>query len=129
MTFTIKCTKKAGQGYIDQLWCFDYTFEDGTSVIDEPLMAEATAMIDAFLEAAGKTDTPCINVTFETEATDYDIRLNYVKPEDEGSIYTCTSPSFPTMKGEVWLCPVLESFFPDGKPANLYVTIAPSVAA
>ena len=129
MTFTIKCTKKAGQSYVDQLWCFDYTFKDGTFVVDEPLMAEATAMIDTFLDAAGKSDASCINITFETETTDCDIKLSYVKPEDSGSIYSCSSPVFPGMKGDVWLCPVLESFFPDSKPANLYVTIAPSVAA
>jgi hypothetical protein len=125
--FEITCTKKDCLGLgLGELWCFDYTFPDGYSVTDEPLMAEATAMIDRFLLATRKADAETIHITFETIPNpDYDLLLKYTRPEDDGSIYSCSSSRFPNLEGELWLCPVLDSFFPESKPEQLYVYITP----
>lgn len=129
--FEIDCTKKdcIGKG-LGKLWCFDYTFEGGSAVVDEPLMAEATAMIDQFLLMTDQSNADTLRITFETVASgDYDLLLEYVRPEDDGSIYKCSSPHSSELKREVWLCPVLDSFFPETKPTHLYVCIKPEVAA
>jgi hypothetical protein len=48
--FSILCSKNKQTN----LWCFDYEFQNGDSVIEEPLMHQATKLIDSILlEAHG----------------------------------------------------------------------------
>jgi hypothetical protein len=123
--FEILCTKKDSPGF-GELWCFDYTFENGTTVTDEPLMHEASAMIDSFLVAKHRTDVDTIYLSFETSTSNnWDFVLDYVRAEDDGSIYYASCRRPPSLMGEIWLCPVLDSFFPERKPAQLYVYITP----
>jgi hypothetical protein len=123
--FEITCTKKDSPGF-GKLWCFDYTFEDGTTVTDEPLMHEASALLDSFLIAKHCTNVSTIYLTFETtQSNTWDFLLDYVRAEDDGSVYYASCRRPPSLMGEIWLCPVLDSFFPERKPAQLYVYITP----
>jgi hypothetical protein len=123
--FEITCIKKDSPG-LGKLWCFDYCSPDGYLVTDEPLMHEASAMIDSFLIAKHHEDVDTIYLTFETTPSNtWDFLLDYVRAKDDGTIYHASCRRPPNLMGEVWLCPVLDLFFPERKPAQLYVYITP----
>ena len=49
--FSIFCTPQPVNWLKEEdLWCFDYTFPNGTSVKDEPLMPDATELVNRLLE-------------------------------------------------------------------------------
>ena len=122
--FKIICTPKH-YAFNDggDLWSFTNTFSDGTTVIDEPLMPEANEMINSILQFKYKEhkDIDMILITFsQEEPEDFDVCLNYDCPDDDGSRYKAVVEN---KSSEVWLCPVLDKFFPEGKPKELFVTI------
>tara|TARA_R100001530_G_scaffold110399_2_gene77704 strand:+ start:177 stop:560 length:384 start_codon:yes stop_codon:yes gene_type:complete len=124
--FSITCQPKQNAlGKDGKLWCFNYTFEDGSSVEDEPLMAEATELVNRLLKAKypKQESFETININFsETKLEDADLNLEYIGPEDDGSTYSATNDVEKELQMEVWLCPVLDQFFTD-RPENLYITI------
>ena len=68
--FSITCTPKHhafNEG--GDLWCFDYEFNDTESVKDEPLMPEATELINRLLKHKYGQDSSVdkIEVTFSNE--------------------------------------------------------------
>ena len=124
--FTIDCAlKQNALVESGKLWCFDYTFEDGSSVEDEPLMAEATELINRLLKAKypEQKSFEGIKINFsETKLEDADLNLEYIGPCDDGSTYSATNDVEKELQMDIWLCPVLDQFFTD-RPENLYVTI------
>ena len=49
--FSITCTPQPVNWLKEEdLWCFDYTFPNGTSVKDEPLMPDATELVNRLIE-------------------------------------------------------------------------------
>ena len=129
--FSVICTPKPINWLQDSdLWCFDYTFPDGSKVEDEPLMPEATELINRLLtvkyqkEIFDKEETINeIEITFSSKPFgDYDLHLEYVEPEDDGSRYVVKdNTEYLTMK--IWLCPVFDQFFIEKRPKDLYVTV------
>ena len=122
--FTVICTPKhfAFNGGGD-LWAFDYDFE-GESIVDEPLMPEATDLVNRLLKYKYSTTTQKIKVTFTAQPIiKYDVALSYVGPEDEGSRYQVEGAATPELDMKIWLCPVFDSFYGDGRPQNLYVLV------
>tara|TARA_Y100001968_G_scaffold329173_1_gene377924 strand:- start:278 stop:733 length:456 start_codon:yes stop_codon:yes gene_type:complete len=106
------------------LWCFDYTFVDGLEVKDEPLMPEATELINRLLAIKYKGETvDKIQITFSKgKINRFDLCLEYLEPADDGSHYVVQDGNdYLNMK--VWLCPVFDQFFPKGRPKKLFVKI------
>ena len=125
--FSITCTPKhhAFNGGGD-LWCFDYEFNDNESVKDEPLMPEATELINRLLKYKYGQDSSVnkIEVTFSNELlpTPSDLTLQYIEDEDGGCNYKPFAwQEWANMK--IWLCPVFTQFFPVEKPEKLYVKV------
>ena len=125
--FSITCTPK--HHAFDEggnLWCFDYDFTDGSSVQDEPLMPEATELINRLLKHKYGQDSSVnkIEVTFSDEllTTASDLTLKYVEDKDGGCNYKPYAwEEWANMK--IWLCPVFTQFFPVEKPEKLYVKV------
>lgn len=114
---TIVCTKK------QDLWVFDEEFRDGTSVIDEPLMHEATALIDKVI--ASKYDYVPDKIVITYSEDDYlkdtaEVILDWESDCGEASYYRDRISS-----NRVWLCPVLQRMdcFEGEKPKTFYVYI------
>jgi len=61
--FTISCQKNQHNG----LWCFDYIFSDELAVQSEPLMHQASALIDSILISRDKV----IHKTFQLLLTGF----------------------------------------------------------
>jgi hypothetical protein len=122
--FQITCTPKhfAFNGGGD-LWAFDYDFE-GESIIDEPLMPEATELMNRLLQHKYPEPTAKIQVTFSSfdVVKDADIELKYVGPKDEGSLYEVVNPPKPELAMSIWLCPVFDSFYQE-RPEQLFVSV------
>ena len=121
--FSIVCTpKKHAFNDGKDLWCFDYKFEDGAEVESEPLMPEATELMNRLLKRKYLENVEKINVLFSDQIIEYDIVLEYMRPQDGGSIYRAIS-SETIMQMEVWLCPVFDQFFTSLRPSRLFVKI------
>lgn len=122
--FQVICTPKhfAFNGGGD-LWAFDYDFE-GESVIDEPLMPEATELVNRLLKQKYSTSTSKIEITFCAFGIiqNPDIELTYVGPKDEGSLYKVISPSSEELDMTIWLCPVFDSFYEE-RPRHLFIKV------
>jgi len=119
--FTIECEKNQHNG----LWCFDYVFNDTLSVESEPLMHQASALIDSVLLSRDKTIAKKISITFDwLKLTDPDVVLKYSHQDYGGSIYNSSQVLDwkEDYQKEVWLCPVLTYFFKE-PPTELYVYI------
>jgi len=119
--FTIECQKNQHNG----LWCFDYVFNEELEVKSEPLMHQASALIDDVLASRDGVVHQKISITFDwLELPGADVVLQYFRPDYGGSIYK-SSQVLDWSEGhekEVWLCPVLTYFFKE-PPAQLYVYI------
>tara|TARA_B100002052_G_scaffold227582_1_gene209962 strand:- start:2311 stop:2760 length:450 start_codon:yes stop_codon:yes gene_type:complete len=116
-TPVIICKKIGG------LWCFDHTFNDLTEVINEPLMHEATSLIDQVLAKKGTPDPDQVHIIFtddEYYEDQSEVILDFVNHDGEASIYK------DRISGQsVWLCPVLQRMdcFHGVKPSTIYVCI------
>ena len=125
--FSITCTPQPVNWLQEgDLWCFDYTFPNGGSVKDEPLMPEATELINRLLKHKYGQDSSVdkIEVTFSNELlpTPSDLTLQYVEDQDGGCNYKPYAwEEWANMK--IWLCPVFTQFFPVEKPEKLYVKV------
>jgi len=114
---TIVCTKK------QDLWVFDEEFRDGTSVVDEPLMHEATALIDKVIASKYDYVPDKIVITYSED--------NYLKDTAEVILdweSDCGEASYyrdRISNNRVWLCPVLQRMdcFGGKKPKTFYVYI------
>ena len=119
--FIILCQKNQDSN----LWCFDYSFSEELEVSGEPLMHQATAVIDAVL-AKRYTHVPeVISIIFDHVYVEgADVVIEYKEPSLGGSLYVTTEVLGLTKKSDqdVWLCPVLTYFYPD-PPKKLYVLI------
>tara|TARA_B100000287_G_C20656422_1_gene788712 strand:- start:1051 stop:1485 length:435 start_codon:yes stop_codon:yes gene_type:complete len=129
--FSIICTPKHhafNEG--GDLWCFDYTFADGSLVKDEPLMPEATELINRLLTVKYEKeifekgeDINKIEITFSNDAIEnYDLCLEYLEPAEDGSHYIVRDGT-EYLSMTVWLCPVFDQFFTEERPKELYVTV------
>jgi len=124
---SITCTPKHHAfGEQGDLWCFDYTFSDGSSVKDEPLMPEATELVNRLLKNKYGQESSInkIKLTFSNTVLSRpaDITLHYVEDKDGGCNYKPYAwEEWADM--QIWLCPVFNQFFPEGKPEKLYVTV------
>lgn len=122
--FQVICTPKhfAFNGGGD-LWAFDYDF-DGESIIDEPLMPEATELVNRLLKHKYSEPTSKIEITFCSFniLNDADIELKYIEPKDEGSTYEVVNPETPELAMSIWLCPVFDSFY-SKRPDQLFVKV------
>lgn len=114
---TIVCTKK------ENLWIFDEEFRDGTSVVDEPLMHEATALIDKVI--ANKYDYIPDKIVITYSEDSYleetaEVILDWESDCGEASYYRDR-----VSNDRVWLCPVLQRMdcFDGKKPKTFYVYI------
>ena len=118
--FQVICTPKhfAFNGGGD-LWAFDYDFE-GESIVDEPLMPEATELVNRLLKYKYEEPTSKISILFSVPGVfrDADITLKYVGPKDEGSLYEVVNPATPELAMTIWLCPVFDSFYSE-RPEEL----------
>ncbi len=123
--FSITCLKNK----VTNLWCFDYTFENNSSVTEEPLMHQATKLIDLVLLEAHKCIPEEISIYFDgLELHEPDVILQYKEPSMSGSLY-CSSHVLNLKENyehNVWLCPVLMDFFHE-PPKELYVLITPAI--
>mgnify|MGYP003119174399 FL=1 len=125
--FSITCTPKHHAfGEQGDLWCFDYTFLDGSSVKDEPLMPEATELVNRLLKNkyGQNSSIDKIELTFSNTVLSRpsDITLQYVEDEEGGCNYKPYAwEEWANMK--IWLCPVFTQFFPEEKPKKLYVKV------
>jgi hypothetical protein len=119
--FTIYCEKNQHNG----LWCFDYVFTEEKHVFDEPLMHQASALIDAILISRDTEIPKTISITFDwLELPEPDAVLDYTQQEYGGSMYKSSQVLDWTedYEKEVWLCPVLTYFFKE-PPKKLYVYV------
>jgi len=118
--FQVICTPKhfAFNGGGD-LWAFDYDFE-GESIVDEPLMPEATELVNRLLKYKYEEPTSKISIMFCAASIfkNPDITLKYVGPKDEGSLYEVIDPATPELAMTIWLCPVFDSFYSE-RPKEL----------
>lgn len=118
--FQVICTPKhfAFNGGGD-LWAFDYDFE-GESIVDEPLMPEATELVNRLLKYKYEEPTSKISIMFCAASIfkNPDITLKYVGPKDEGSLYEVVNPATPELAMTIWLCPVFDSFYSE-RPEEL----------
>ena len=122
-SFSIVCTpEKHAFNDGQDLWCFDYKFEDGTEVKSEPLMPEATELMNRLLMIKFQTNVEKIMLLFSDNMENYDLALNYIRAQDGGSIYKAISTQTLLSK-EVWLCPVFDKFFPVARPLELFVNV------
>ena len=125
--FSVTCTPQPVNWLKDEeLWCFDYDFPNGDSVKDEPLMPDATELINRLLEHKyGKNSSiNKIEVTFSNELmpTSSDLTLQYVEDADDGCNYKPYAwEEWANMT--IWLCPVFTEFFPGVRPEKLYVKV------
>ena len=119
--FTITCQKNPHSN----LWCFDYAFSKDLQVIEEPLMHQATNVIDFILQQKYKTPPKTIDLVFDhLELYDADVSLEYKEPSLGGSLYRTTQEFvLPVPSQDVWLCPVLTYFY-ETPPKKLYILIA-----
>jgi len=117
---TIYCQKNTASN----LWCFDYEFSPELKVVDEPLMHQATTVIDQILQQRYKRIPKTISIIFDhLEFSDADVHLKYKEPSLEGSLYETTQELvMPIPSQAVWLCNVLTYFYPK-PPEELYVYI------
>jgi hypothetical protein len=117
---TIYCQKELNSN----LWCFDYSFSDELIVAKEPLMHQATNVIDFVLKKKYKTTPKTISIIFDyLNLSDADVHLKYKEPSAGGSLYRTTQELvMPIPSQDVWLCPVLTYFYPQ-PPEELYVLI------
>ena len=121
MLFTIDCKKNIHNG----LWSFDYDFENALKVKDEPLMHQASALIDSILLNRDKKIPEKIQIGFDSyQLNNADIILNYLRSEYSGSIYKSSKILDWEIdyEKEIWLCPVLTYFFEE-PPAQLWAYI------
>lgn len=119
--FTIYCYKNSQS----QLWCFDYIFSKDLEVIEEPLMHQATSLIDSILMERYQHIPNNISIYFDhCELHEPDVTLEYHEPSGGGSIYKSTQVLKRTedYNHDVWLCPVLTYFY-EKPPEKLYVLI------
>jgi len=119
--FTIFCQKNQHNG----LWCFDYIFSDELAVQSEPLMHQASALIDSILMSRDKVIHKNISVTFDwLPFADPDVVLKYSYHDYGGSVYKSSQVLNwkENYEQEIWLCPVLTYFFKE-PPDQLYVYI------
>ncbi len=119
--FTIYCHKNSQS----QLWCFDHLFTEDLEVVEEPLMHQATALIDSILMEQYQRIPENISVIFsDNELFEPDAILKYQEPSGGGSVYRSTQVLKRTENYEhnVWLCPVLTYFYKT-PPKKLYVLI------
>jgi hypothetical protein len=119
--FTIDCRKDEH----NKLWCFDYMFTEELSVKNEPLMHQASALINWILIDKFDDTPEVITVAFSPEEFEgSDVTLEYSHSDYGGSIYNSTRVLDWTEghEKEIWLCPVLTYFF-ESPPKNLYVLI------
>lgn len=123
--FSIICSKNQNTN----LWCFDYTFENGFSVVEEPLMHQATKLIDSILfEAHGKIPEE-ISIYFDAlYLYEPDVVIKLVAHSETGSVYRSSQVlnRKENYEHDVWLCPVLTDFFAE-PPKELYILITPIV--
>jgi len=121
--FTISCQKNLNSN----LWCFDYAFSKDLEVIEEPLMHQATSVIDFILQQKYKKLPKTIEIVFDhLELYDADVSLEYTEPSLGGSLYRTTQEFVtPVPSQDVWLCPVLTYFYRT-PPEKLYVLITES---
>jgi hypothetical protein len=102
---------------------FDHTFNDLTEVINEPLMREATSLIDQVLAKKGTPNPDQVHIIFtddEYYEDQSEVILDFVNHDGEASIYK------DRISGQsVWLCPVLQRMdcFHGVKPSTMYVCI------
>lgn len=114
--FTISCQKNSDS----KLWCFDYAFSKDLQVTEEPLMHQATNVIDSILQQKYKQFPKTIEIVFDhLELYDADVSLKYKEPSSGGSLYRTIMP---VPNQDVWLCNVLTYFYPK-PPEELYVLI------
>ena len=129
--FSITCTPQPVNWLQEEdLWCFDYTFPNGGSVKDEPLMPAATELVNRLLEHKYGKDCLVnkIEVTFSDEVLSPpgDLTLQYIDDEDDGCNYKPYAwEEWANMK--IWLCPVFTQFFPEEKPKKLYVKVEKTI--
>lgn len=119
--FIILCQKNQDSN----LWCFDYSFSEELEVSGEPLMHQATAVIDAVLAKRYAHVPEVISIVFDhVYVKGADVVIKYKEPSLGGSLYVTTEVSGLTEKSDqdVWLCSVLTYFYPD-PPKKLYVLI------
>lgn len=119
--FSILCQKNP----VSSLWCFDHVFSDDLEVIEEPLMHQATELIDSVLMESYGYIPKQISILFDhNELFEPDVLLQYKEPSDGGSLYESVQVLKRTENHvhEVWLCPVLTYFY-ENPPENLYVLI------
>ena len=119
--FIILCQKNQDSN----LWCFDYSFSEELEVSGEPLMHQATAVIDAVLAKRYAHVPEVISIIFDhVHVKGADVVIEYKEPSLGGSLYVTTEVSGLTEKSDqdVWLCSVLTYFYPD-PPKKLYVLI------
>ena len=123
--FTILCSKNK----LNNLWCFDYAFENGDSIKEEPLMHQDTKLIDSILLEAHGCIPEEIAIYFDRlELHEPDAILKYKEPSMSGSLY-CSSHILNRTEDhehDVWLCSVLMDFFHE-PPGEIYVAITPIV--
>jgi hypothetical protein len=121
--FTISCQKNSNSN----LWCFDYAFSKDLQVKEEPLMHQATNVIDFILQQKYKRFPKTIEIVFDhLELYDADVSLEYKEPSFDGSLYRTTQEFvLPVPSQDVWLCPVLTYFYKT-PPEKLYVLITES---
>lgn len=121
--FTISCQKNSASN----LWCFDYAFSKDLQVTEEPLMHQATSVIDFILQQKYKRFPKAIEIVFDhLELYDADVSLEYKEPSNGGSLYRTTQQFvMPVPSQDVWLCNVLTYFYPK-PPKELYVLITES---
>jgi len=121
MLFILDCEKNAHNG----LWSFDYDFEDDLKVKNEPLMNQASALIDSILLTRDKKICKKIEIGFDSyQLKGADIILDYLRPEYGGSIYKSSKilDWKTNYEKEIWLCPVLTYFFKE-PPIQLWAYI------
>lgn len=123
--FSILCQKNP----ISNLWCFDHVFSDDLKVIEEPLMHQATKLIDSVLMESYGYIPEQISILFDhNELFEPDVLLQYKEPSGDGSLYESVQVLKRTENyvHEVWLCPVLTYFY-EKPPENLYVLITEQI--
>ena len=108
---------------INGLWSFDEQFRDGSYVTNEPLMHQATALIDKVLLSKYETIPEEIEITYDIDPIyedSADIILEFQSDDGEASFYK------DKRSGDVvWLCPVLQRMdaHEGMKPQILYVYV------
>lgn len=119
--FSISCQKN----FSSNLWCFNYVFSENLEVVEEPLMHQATELIDSVLMESYGFIPKQISILFDhNELFEPDVLLKYKEPSNNGSLYESVQVLKRTKDylREVWLCSVLTYFY-EKPPENLYVLI------